>query len=148
MRERGRHGACRAVQGRFHGRIRGRANEVSLKAPQVADGICGLELFAVVVATRAPGDQLRGKKMVFSDNIATAGALVDTYATAHVILAMADCFWSVMAQQSKSCWIGRVPSKAYPADAPSCGEGFGLRCVTRYCSRARCSVGQECQPAA
>ena len=43
--------------------LQGRASGAFSKAVQVANGICGLGLFAMVAAIRALGDQLRGKKM-------------------------------------------------------------------------------------
>ena len=103
--------------------LKGTASEVLLRSLESTNEIYGLELFAMVSAVRALGEQLRGKRTIlFLDNNAAAGASVKASARAPVILAIIECFWSLMAQLSASCWIERAPSKASPADAPSRGE--------------------------
>ena len=88
----------------FVAELQGRRNGVLLEAPQVDNGICGLELRAMVAAARASGDRLRGKKSVFfRDNNAAAGALAKASGEVPSFLAMIEWLSRLYRAGSRKC---------------------------------------------
>ena len=100
--------------------LKGKAEDLLLESLKETNEIFGLELFAMVSAVMALGEQLKGKRMIlFLDNNAASGAMIKASSRVKIILAITECFWQHVAQLGASCWIERVTSEANPADAPS-----------------------------
>ena len=109
--------------GEFMVQLKGKAEDLLISSLAETNEIFGLELFAMVSAVMALGEQLRGKRMIlFLDNNAAAGAMIKASSRVKIILAITECFWQQVAQLGASCWVERVASEANPADAPSRGK--------------------------
>ena len=77
------------------------------------------EMFALVPAVLAKGEQLGGKRVVLSiDNNAAAGALIKASPMVPVAWELIERFLGSVAQLSAPCWVERASSEANTAGTP------------------------------
>lgn len=84
---------------------------------------CMIELFGAVLAIEAMGERIRGMRtLLLVDAEAVESALVKGYSSIEDVGDLVGLFWDLVLHLDLSCYIGRVPSDANPADAPSRGQ--------------------------